>query len=603
MSHLLSVFLLSFVLFVGLFIFPRDVRAANNCTFSFQNGVEVGTPVPITVDQSDYFGGSMRAELIIRNNASGEEVAKYLIAFGSGDSSLWDKYIPSSGTGDPQPIVFTPTSGGVYRMSVQPLNSTGLDDALCDTRNLGGNLEVLGPTPTEAAPTGAAPKPSPGPEWQIDLPKDNVEISGLTPYINLSFLNLVNGDEYFLCARSLLDCESDTYSTIPSPEDEMIVIETICGNGPDGVKGANINPGEKGKACNSSKDYFHEGKFYRVGLLADDGSDSYRSIAQFYVNYYYPTVVLNSQYKVDAQRAASKEPKELIIKDMETGVDVRNGKEREVELKSGLNGALDVLIESMVKAGGKNRNDFQIVLSRPFDEKDTVCVDLENTSDYATWSKTPNVYFGTNGNKKSTDGDNGSLGALPIGEYFLYINERVDRDAGFGVGSDCDGGFSYYKLKLESRADENNVLHLYLNVKDSQFDPNNTEAGKFSKALGLAPIQCAEGLTANGEVTRDTTQMVECTKLETAIGALSIDPMAFIGDIMSWVIGFAILGGLGLLIYSGYLLIYSRGDQEKITNAKDNIKAAIIGLVFLILSIAILEFIGVQILRIPGLGS
>ena len=44
----------------------------------------------------------------------------------------------------------------------------------------------------------------------------------------------------------------------------------------------------------------------------------------------------------------------------------------------------------------------------------------------------------------------------------------------------------------------------------------------------------------------------------------------------------------------------SRGDKEKLQAARETITAAIVGLLFIVLSIVILEIIGVDILKIPG---
>ena len=44
----------------------------------------------------------------------------------------------------------------------------------------------------------------------------------------------------------------------------------------------------------------------------------------------------------------------------------------------------------------------------------------------------------------------------------------------------------------------------------------------------------------------------------------------------------------------------SRGDKEKLAGARETLTSAIVGLLFIVLSIVILEIIGVDILRIPG---
>jgi hypothetical protein len=63
----------------------------------------------------------------------------------------------------------------------------------------------------------------------------------------------------------------------------------------------------------------------------------------------------------------------------------------------------------------------------------------------------------------------------------------------------------------------------------------------------------------------------------------------------------SVSGGIALLliIISGYGMIASRGNPEKIQAARERLTAAIIGLVFIIFSIVILQIIGVDILHIP----
>lgn len=88
---------------------------------------------------------------------------------------------------------------------------------------------------------------------------------------------------------------------------------------------------------------------------------------------------------------------------------------------------------------------------------------------------------------------------------------------------------------------------------------------------------------------------------DTAIGPINVNsPGEFIGRLFSVILSIAGLIAVILLIYSGYKILASRGDKEAIAGARETITSAITGLLFIILSIAILEFIGVDILRIPG---
>jgi hypothetical protein len=94
-----------------------------------------------------------------------------------------------------------------------------------------------------------------------------------------------------------------------------------------------------------------------------------------------------------------------------------------------------------------------------------------------------------------------------------------------------------------------------------------------------------------------------CNQVSTAIGNISVEPSMFISNLLRVLL--SVSGGIILLliIRSGYQLITSQGNPEKITEAKDRITSAIIGLLFIIFSMVILEVIGVNILNIPGFSS
>lgn len=93
----------------------------------------------------------------------------------------------------------------------------------------------------------------------------------------------------------------------------------------------------------------------------------------------------------------------------------------------------------------------------------------------------------------------------------------------------------------------------------------------------------------------------QCAKVDTGLG-ISIDPTpegfikSLFGILLSTSGGIALL----LIIVSGYRLIASQGNPEKVQAAKETLTSAIIGLVFIIFSLSILQLIGVDILHIPG---
>lgn len=89
--------------------------------------------------------------------------------------------------------------------------------------------------------------------------------------------------------------------------------------------------------------------------------------------------------------------------------------------------------------------------------------------------------------------------------------------------------------------------------------------------------------------------------LYTAIGCIRLDEKGFARDFIT--IAFSIAGMIAFLsiLAASFLFTVSQGDSGRVKEAKELMTAAISGLLFIIFSIIILDFIGVQLLRIPGL--
>lgn len=89
----------------------------------------------------------------------------------------------------------------------------------------------------------------------------------------------------------------------------------------------------------------------------------------------------------------------------------------------------------------------------------------------------------------------------------------------------------------------------------------------------------------------------------TAIGCIKRDPKSIIKSLMQ--IGIGMGGGVALLstLAGGFILSTSQGDPSKANQAKEIITNSIIGLLFIIFSVVILQFIGVTIFNIPGFGA
>ena len=92
----------------------------------------------------------------------------------------------------------------------------------------------------------------------------------------------------------------------------------------------------------------------------------------------------------------------------------------------------------------------------------------------------------------------------------------------------------------------------------------------------------------------------KCDSVQSAFGALSTTPESFVKTIFSILLSLS--GGIALLLImrAGYQMMVSQGKPEQLNAARDQLVAAIVGLVFLIFSFVLLQAIGFDLLKIPG---
>jgi hypothetical protein len=85
----------------------------------------------------------------------------------------------------------------------------------------------------------------------------------------------------------------------------------------------------------------------------------------------------------------------------------------------------------------------------------------------------------------------------------------------------------------------------------------------------------------------------------TGLGCINFSPEGFVSNLLS--IGIGLAGGFALLLllYGSFLLVTSSGNPEQVQKGKEVATSAIAGLLFIILSIYIMNLVGVTILRIP----
>jgi hypothetical protein len=89
--------------------------------------------------------------------------------------------------------------------------------------------------------------------------------------------------------------------------------------------------------------------------------------------------------------------------------------------------------------------------------------------------------------------------------------------------------------------------------------------------------------------------------INTAIGCIPTTTQGFVGAILT--IAISLGGGIALLLilYGTFVVTTSAGIPDKLNEGQETITAAVQGLVFIIMSIVLLNLIGIKILKIPGL--
>jgi len=77
----------------------------------------------------------------------------------------------------------------------------------------------------------------------------------------------------------------------------------------------------------------------------------------------------------------------------------------------------------------------------------------------------------------------------------------------------------------------------------------------------------------------------------------------FIKTFFGIILGLSGAIALLLIIVAGYRLMISRGNPENLQNAREQLTAAIVGLLFVIFAFVILQVIGINFLGISSFGQ
>lgn len=93
------------------------------------------------------------------------------------------------------------------------------------------------------------------------------------------------------------------------------------------------------------------------------------------------------------------------------------------------------------------------------------------------------------------------------------------------------------------------------------------------------------------------------TGIWTAVGCIPTNATSIVQTLIK--IGLSVAGGVALLMIlaASFIFSTSQGDAKRTNEAKELITSAVIGLLFIIFSVTMLQFVGISVLHIPGFGS
>lgn len=121
--------------------------------------------------------------------------------------------------------------------------------------------------------------------------------------------------------------------------------------------------------------------------------------------------------------------------------------------------------------------------------------------------------------------------------------------------------------------------------------PGSVSTGTFATVCTGA--NCTKG---GGDLCDDT----RGPAIKTAIGCIHTNPSELVKDLMTFLIDIG--GGLAFLmmLFGVFQMLTSAGNPETLNAGRERLTSAVIGLLFVIFAVLLLQIIGVDILKIPG---
>jgi len=432
------------------------------------------------------------------------------------------------------------------------------------------------PTPTPDPLVVATTSASPVIDDTIFSTNPSMEcITEALATVEINFHGLTAGGKYVLCTGHSRCLEEDgvdiedvlgefvpTKDTLTAGGDGVLSI-TVCGDGDKKVK----------TDCDG-ENWFWGGNMYMVsvGVISNDKHYFPSRIGAFYVSRSYPKITIQPN----------------------TNLTINTG-------------ALTVALSGNERPGGVKRNNYRILVTGGEGYEGEDCLGLGESRTFPNISRigTYTINVEEQVNEPSTKNSiGGSLNILnPIPGFVPFIGGgNFLQPRSINVFNTCQGGFTYYTITCTvTNPDKGGGS---CTDPGEGKDPFGEEYKAFLADLAALnnefsgiSFPCGDGSLAN-----TTLNPGNCLSINTAIGPIEVTAQGFIRSIFTFVLTIASFGAVVIIIYSGYMFMVSRGDKEKLQGARETITAAIVGLLFIIFSIVILEIIGIDILRIPGFG-
>lgn len=551
------IFALGFISVSSLFVSRQAY--ADHCRITNQAQVEYGKPYSITISPTN--AGRVTQAPIFPLTIEGVNV---VLPNGELNSNGASSYTLSTELGV-----------GKYNLSVV-IQEGDLRNGITQHTACTGSIEVLASTdPNVAVPT-PLPTASASDNYSIILSLD-VANEKKDQMIEAIISGLKTGKKYMVChipneescnnaIRSPGGASSDMFTNIENTGNTVVL--KICGDGDERVK---VND------CDN-EDYFHGGNIYGLLLYEIDHTTPLAG-DNFYVTRYYPGIRINATHIItesNTDRTDINDPDNVVV-DNSIMLPVANFPKGTFDI----GGSLKVQVHGgRPNLGKSERNDYQFVLeAQNYQYKEEECRTVSGTDQLSDLA-----IFGADSDDK--------VKTLGQGSYILKINDRIN--AGTLLRrNDCQGGFTFYHIlfDLEKSADGSGLT---MRVREVIIDPNRTDVfalADASKSKSISPLPCAK----YDEITET------CLEINVPIfGIIGTKPVEFLMTLGQRILALASVAAFVVMVYAGYQILISRGDKEKVANARELITSAVTGLIFIVLSVAILEIIGVDILQIPG---